>query len=147
MSNPFRKKTHELTEIDRLKQKAAKAMNLEQQITHLNHEARMLQNQLNIARQQAEAYQWLREQELMLMTSDGVKYLKGEDLDAYVTEQTTPMNLQESVLNRLTKHFNDALRQGLNSNQIMWASKVDIDTFAYETQGRKIYGDDAGKEG
>lgn len=135
MRNPFHKKTHELNERERLEQKARKAMNLEQQVTALKNELRYTQDNLKRTISKADAYEWLREQELMLMTSDGVKYLKGGDLDSYVAEQTRPVNLQEAMLNRLAKQLSEAIQNDT------------LDSFTYTTQGRMIYGNDAGKEG
>jgi len=94
-------------------------------------------------------YEWLREQELMLLTTDGVKYLKGEELDKYVDEKMTPeaIDLTEAALSDMTERMSKALAESMLSNKIMWSSQEAIDSFSYNTQGRYLYGNDTREKG
>lgn len=88
------------------------------------------------------AYDWLREQELMLMTSEGVKYLKGEDLDAYVDAHRAP--IQESWLNHTAVKMQQAIDTGVIRS---WVDETHAtDAFTYTTNGRMLYGYDAGEK-
>lgn len=129
---------------------------MEMQVEKLKYELEWERDRAKVARETVSRqtllvakYDWLREQELMLMTADGVKYLKGEDLDAYVEEKLTPqsIDLTEAALKDMTERFSKALQQGMGTNKIMWAHQVDIDMFAYDTQGRNIYGGNTREKG
>jgi len=85
-------------------------------------------------------YEWLREQEVMLMTPDGVKYLTGADFDSYVDEQTAPkpINLQEAALNDMTRRFNDALAQSVRMTREVIGGH-EADGYIYTTHGRAMF--------
>lgn len=143
MSNPFRKKTHELTEIERMKDRARQIKNMENQVKDLKQMLALERRRNDMASAKSNAYDWLREQELMLMTTDGVKYLKGEDLDAYVDAHRAP--IQESWLN----HMATKLQQSIDAGVVQtWVDETHAtDAFTYTTNGRMLYGYDTGKEG
>ena len=143
MSNPFRKKTHELTEIERMKDRARQIKNMENQVKDLKQMLALERRRNDMASAKSNAYDWLREQELMLMTTDGVKYLKGEDLDAYVDAHRAP--IQESWLN----HMATKLQQSIDAGVVQtWVDETHAtDAFTYTTNGRVLYGNDTGKEG
>ena len=131
-------------------------MNLEMQVEKLKHDLSWERNKnkdaravINTQMLKVAKYEWLREQELMLLTTDGVKYLKGEELDKYVDEKMTPeaIDLTEAALNHITKQFNNALAESMLSNKIMWSSQEAIDSFSYNTQGRYLYGNDTREKG
>ena len=88
------------------------------------------------------AYDWLREQELMLMTSEGVKYLKGEDLDAYVDSHRAP--IQESWLNTMAVKVQQSIAAGMV--QALVDETHATDAFTYTTNGRMLYGSNTRKE-
>ena len=142
MSNPFRKKTHELTEVERMKERARQIKNMENQIKDLKQMLTLERRRSDQLSTKANAYDWLREQELMLMTTDGVKYLKGEDLDAYVDAHRAP--IQESWLN----HMATKLQQSIDAGVVQaWVDETHAtDAFTYTTNGRVLYGYDTGKE-
>ena len=93
-------------------QKRSPALDKAKQIAELKHEMKVLQNQLRTvraekdqihnsavhwrqtaddARKDKERYEFLRDQELMVMNKDGAQYLKGEDLDKYVDKELLNM--------------------------------------------------------
>ena len=128
--------------MERLRQKATKAMTLEQTVKDLKQMLALERKRNDMASAKSNAYDWLREQELMLMTSEGVKYLKGEDLDAYVDSHRAP--IQESWLN----HASVKLQQAIDTGVIRgWVDETHTtDAFTYTTNGRMLYGYDTGKE-
>lgn len=144
MNNPFRKKTHELTEIERMKDRMRQIQNLENQVKDLKQVLAMERRHRDVFSAKANAYDWLREQELMLMTTDGVKYLKGEDLDAYVDAHRTP--IQESWINHASMQMEKAIDTGVLRAWVDEAETHATDAFTYTTNGRVLYGYDTGKE-
>lgn len=96
-------------------QKRSSALDKAKQIAELKHEMKVLQNQLRTvraekdqihnsavhwrqtaddARKDKERYEFLRDQELMIMNKDGAQYLKGEDLDKYVDKELLNMPIR-----------------------------------------------------
>ena len=126
----------------------AQVEKLQNELGYARDRVQVLKNDLHQAGVKATAYDWLRKQELMLMTTDGVKYLKGDDLDAYVKEQTTAtLDLNEAVLSDALQKFNDALRKSMGASKVMWSSQDAIDSFSYNTQGRiSFHGSDTREE-
>ena len=61
MNNPFRKKTHELTEIERMKDRMRQIQNLENQIKDLKQVLAMERRHRDVFSAKANAYDWLRE--------------------------------------------------------------------------------------
>lgn len=116
-------------------------MNLQTQVTQLKiqleqekHDNKLLQEDARKRRDIIDKYMWLREQELMLMTPDGVKYLKGEDLDAYIKSQTM-VSLSDSMLADMTERFSRALSAGMGKARLMDAA----DAYTYTTHGRQLF--------
>ena len=142
MSNPFRKKTHELTEIERMKDRARQIKNMENQVKDLKQELVITRKRRDDAMDAAQNYEWLRHQELMLMTPEGVKYLKGEDLDAYVKTHRPP--LQQSWIDHMAIKMQQAIDTGVLRALVDEAHVTDA--FTYTTNGRVLYGYDSGKE-
>jgi hypothetical protein len=138
MSNPFRKKTHELTEIERMKDRARQIKNMENQVKDLKQELAITRKRMNDMVDTAQNYEWLRQQELMLMTTDGVKYLKGEDLDEYIKNNRPP--LQQSWLDHMAIKMQQAIDTGALRALVDEAHVTDA--FTYTTNGRMIYGTD-----
>lgn len=128
--------------MERLRQKATKAMTLEQTVKDLKQMLAIERKRNDLASAKSNAYDWLREQELMLMTSEGVKYLKGEDLDAYVDAHRAP--LQESWLNHMAVKMQQSIDTGVLR---AWVDETHVtDAFTYTTNGRMLYGSNTRKE-
>ena len=142
MSNPFRKKPHERSEADRVKDQMRRIQNLENRNKDLKQVLAMERKRIDKYSAKANAYDWLREQELMLMTTDGVKYLKGEDLDAYVDAHRAP--IQESWINHAAVRMQQSIDTGVLRALVDDAHVTDA--FTYTTQGRYIYGEDTREE-
>ena len=92
MGKPFRKKTHELTEAERMKDRMRQIQNLENQVKNLKQELVLARKHRDNMMDAAQNYEWLRHQEVMLMTPEGVKYLRHEDLDAYIKANRPPLH-------------------------------------------------------
>lgn len=132
---------------------------LKDSLKHKEEAIRELNSHITAVMPKVRRYEFLREQELMLMTSDGVKYLKGEDLDEYVKEQLTPkLDLKEAALNDMTRRFNNALAQSMRMTKEVIGGH-EADGYTYTTHGRttfftpqdytmeiNINGNDTGKE-
>ena len=123
--------------MERLKQKAARAMTLEQAVKDLKQALAMERRHRDVFSAKANAYDWLREQELMLMTSEGVKYLKGEDLDVYVNTYRTP--IQESWINHMAVKLQQSIDTGVLRAWVDETETHDTDAYTYTSQGKTIW--------
>ena len=128
--------------MERLRQKATRAMTLEQTVKDLKQMLALERKRNDMSSAKSNAYDWLREQELMLMTSEGVKYLKGEDLDAYVDSHRAP--IQESWLNTMAVKVQQSIAAGMV--QALVDETHATDAFTYTTNGRMLYGSNTRKE-
>lgn len=77
--------------IQRLKLEAA---DLKHQRDNLHGAYNIVQKQRDDLEKFKERYEFLREQELMVMNKDGAQYLKGEDLDKYVDKELLNMPMR-----------------------------------------------------
>ena len=77
--------------IQRLKLEAA---DLKHQRDMLHASYNSVRDQKNEVEKFKERYEFLREQELMIMNKDGAQYLKGEDLDKYVDKELLNMPIR-----------------------------------------------------
>lgn len=130
--------------MERLRQKAAKAMTLEETVKDLHKEQRYLHGEIDALRHgmreatfKVAKFNWLLEQEVMLMTPDGVKYLKGEDLEKYI-EDALPAerydissDMVEAAMARMQKGITKSMALGVADE----ASDAG-DGFIYLTRGR-----------
>lgn len=143
--NPYKKKPHELNEMERLKQKAAKALTLEQTVKELNKEQKYLHREIDALRNglsesslMVAKFRWLLEQEVMLMTPEGVKYLKGEDLDKYVEDSLTPvaLDLSKAALEDVMARMQKGLTRSMVQEFIVDDAS---DAYTYSIQGKMIW--------
>lgn len=154
MSNPFRKKPHEMSELARMKERMREIANLEKNVKSLTEQAKWYEKLAMELREKnkaliraQDAYDWLREQEVMLMTPDGVKYLKGEEFDAYVMKQVSAQDHEVPLNERVLEILATRMAQAMDDPNVLFAPQDAVDSFTYVTQGRYNHGNDAGKEG
>ena len=153
MSNPFRKKPHEMNELDRMKERMREIANLEKNVKALSEQLKWYEKVANELRvknsaliRAQDAYDWLREQEVMLMTPDGVKYLKGDEFDAYVMKQVSDRDHEVPLNERVLEVLATRMAKAMDASNVLFAPQDAIDSFTYVTQGRYNHGNDAGKE-
>lgn len=133
--------------MERLRQKATKAMTLEQTVKDLHKEQRYLHGEIEALRNgmreatfKVAKFNWLLEQEVMLMTTDGVKYLKGEDLEKYI-ENELPVerfdithDMVEATMARMQKGITKSMALG-----VVDEASDEGDSYIYLTQGRALW--------
>lgn len=142
--NKFKKQPHEMNELERLKQQVRKLHNAEQHAKAVVEDKKYLEKYLkelreanNILEHKLRSYNYLREQEVMVLASDGVKYLKGEELDKYCEERTRELSM-ESLLRVATQakiaNMNKAIRNNLFQNNAKeTVYEIIEDAYTYQT--------------
>ena len=138
--NPYKKQPHEMNELERLRQQVRKVGNLEKHVEGLKSEVAWHRNKWAEAADTASKYNWLRRQELMVMTPEGVKYLKEEDLDEYVDKHYPRFGKLDELAHELSK----AMELGILSKTPLVSNE--FDSYVYQAEQRILYGNDAGKE-
>jgi hypothetical protein len=124
-------------------QKRSPALDKAKQIAELKYEMKVLQDQLRVVRLQKDhlkeaatnwrqtaedyrkghdRYEFLREQELMVMNKDGAKYLKDEELDKYVDGLQGSISVD--LINRLGKSYQQQLAASMAYTRTTAMSKV-----------------------
>ena len=102
--------------IQRLKLEAA---DLKHQRDNLHGAYNIVQKQRDDLEKFKERYEFLREQELMVMNKDGAQYLKGEDLDKYVDKELLNMPIRYWGSNMSTKYAQALAQSMIRSKQMM----------------------------
>jgi predicted nuclease with TOPRIM domain len=97
----------------------------------LKHQRDNLQGAYNIVQKQRdglekfeERYEFLRNQELMVMNKDGAQYLKGEDLDKYVDRELLNMPIRYWGSSSMSTKYAQALAQSMIQSKQMVVQAV-----------------------
>lgn len=105
--------------IQRLKLEAA---DLKHQRENLHGAYNIIQKQRDDLEKFKERYEFLREQELMVMNKDGAQYLKGEDLDKYVDKEL--LNMPIRYWGSSAANYTQALARSMAQTKQVMAEQI-----------------------
>lgn len=160
---PPSRKHYEKTEVEKLRERIAKlekekpeALGIRRTIEGLREQIRSLKEDAkytSVRLMEAQKYQTyfvaLSNAEVFVSDDEGMKYLKGDDLEAYckalVTKREKERHEGYETLNIAFAGFTGFAHQAIRQIIIDEIDKADVlDSFTYTTKGR--YGNDAGSE-